>query len=101
MEDLLPLAVGKLDIEHPTVRFYHRQGVELSLGRPIAERIEVPPVNLHLFTRSGFEADKGLSVFQGLIPSFLKIIPDNRDLAVKPLSLKSLKHYGGFNEGIL
>ena len=42
MEDLLSLAVGKLDIKHPAVRFYDRQGVEFSLGRPIDERIEVP-----------------------------------------------------------
>ena len=49
MEDLLSLAVGKLDIKHPGVRFYDRQGVEFSLGCAIGESIEVSPVDLHLF----------------------------------------------------
>ena len=101
MEDLLSLAVGKLDIKHPAVRFYDRQSIELSLSHPIRKSIEVAPVNLHLFARSGFEADKDRPVFQCLLPVFPKIIPDNRDSAIKSLFLNPLKNHGSVQEGVL
>jgi len=48
VKNLLPLAVGELDIKHPAVRFHHRQGIKFSFGCPVSQRIEVSPVDLYL-----------------------------------------------------
>ena len=93
MENLLPLAVGELDIKHPAIGFHHRQGIKFSFARSIGQRIEVSPVDLHLLTGGGLEADKGLPVFQDISPLLLEVIPDYRYPAVKPFFLKPLKHH--------
>jgi hypothetical protein len=56
------LAVGKLDIKHPAVRFGNRQGIQFSYGRAIGQTAEVAPIDLHLLSRSGLKADEGLPV---------------------------------------
>jgi hypothetical protein len=101
MEDLLFLAMGKLDIKHPAVGFDDGQGVKFSYGCPIGQAAEVPPIDLHLLAGSGFEADEGLLASAPLMALSLEIRPDNGYPAVESLFFEPLENHWGLNVGKL
>ena len=58
VQGVLPLRVGKLQIQHAAMTFDHRQAVEVACSRAIGERAEMAPVDLALDAWCGFEADE-------------------------------------------
>jgi hypothetical protein len=58
VEGVLPLRVGKLQIQQAAMTFNHREAVEFARGGAIGERAEMAPVDLALDARGGFEADE-------------------------------------------
>ena len=89
VQGVLPLRVGKLQIEQAAMTFNHGQAVEFALGVAIGQGAEMPPVGLALHARCGFEADDGLPLFGG-VSHALQVIPHNGDTTLKALRLQGV-----------
>jgi hypothetical protein len=58
VQRVLPLRVGKLQIEQAAMTFDHRQAVEFARRRAIGHRAAMAPVDLTLDARVGCKTDK-------------------------------------------
>jgi len=101
MEGLLFLGMGKLDIKHAAVAFDDSQGVKLSDGFPISQAAKVPPVDLNLLSRGGFEANECLPVSAPFPAFLLEIRPEDSDPAGESLFPEPLENHRGFDIGEL
>ena len=82
MQRLLPLGVGKLQVEHTAMGFNNGHAVEFARGISVSERTEVSPVNLKLLSGEGFKADKGPSM-SVCAPDGPEVISEDGDLPVE------------------
>ena len=99
VQGVLPLRVGKLQIQHAAMTFNHGQAVEFALGVAIGHGAEMAPVDLALHARCGFETDDGLR-FLVAPRTLVQVIPHNGDATREALFGKALANDHGRDLGV-
>ena len=99
VQGVLPLRVGKLQIQQTAMTFNHREAVEFALGVAIGHGAEMAPVDLALDTGCGCEADEWALLLGGWAHAG-EVLPHNGNATREALLLETLTEHDRRDLGV-